>query len=76
LFRLFPGAGNGDVFTGAPEVANVTCNLNGKWGGENSLKSGDPRDFISDVTKCLATHKYCFYNTQGDQHWTVGASCK
>ena len=66
-----PYYGNGDVFTGAPEIANVTCNLNGKWGGDGDLKSGDPRNFVAAVSKCLATHKYCFFNTQGDQHWTV-----
>jgi hypothetical protein len=51
----------------------VGSNLQGKWGGTSALtrNGGDPRDFVQQVQECLSTHAYCFFNTQGDQHWTV-----
>jgi hypothetical protein len=67
-------------YSAAPEVGNVSSNLDGKWGGSPGLKQkADPRDFITDVQGWLhgasdgstPPHKYVFMNSQGDQHWTT-----
>jgi hypothetical protein len=66
-------------YSAAPEVGNVSSNLDGSWGGSPGLRSSaDPRTFITDVQAWLhgaadgssPPHKYVFMNSQGDQHWT------
>lgn len=68
-------------YSAAPEIANVSSNLDGSWNPSPGLKPGtDPRAFISAVQgwlhgsvgpKPTPAHQYVFMNSQGDQHWTT-----
>lgn len=63
--------GKGPYFSNGNEFEGVMSNLNGHWGGDRGLKSGDPRDNIKDVNDHLVNHSYFYMSCTGDQHWTT-----
>jgi len=69
--------GSGPYFSNGDSFEGIRANLNGHWGRDKDLFTGDPRDIIADVKLHLkapygtGNHTYFYMSCTGDQHWTT-----